>query len=276
MAVSPTSRHVDRSRRPIPPVSSAAPPIAHVNGSDLCVVRTLGINLSIHEMITVWRRGKAKVNRLLVNAPPEMRTTRESTCPLPYEIVEMIIAHLTHNLEALKACSLTCHSWYIVAVPHLHHTLRLGSGRHSVTRNKLKPLFRLHELGLTPLVREIRVRQFSCSRPWFVPEEFSRRTLRYFSAFTNVQTLQLGELEIYRFVPGIQHYFQHFSPTLRSITLSYPRCTPRQLSHFLSLFSNLDNIEIRGGFHTSIQHNHPRYGPRSGFRTETTGAVDAP
>jgi len=205
------------------------------------------MSLSIR-MVIIWRRAKAKVDRLLGNAPPDMRTARESTCPLPYEIVEMIIAHLTHNLEALKACSLTCHSWYIVAVPHLHHTLRLGPDRHGVTRNRLKPLSKLHELGLTSLVREIRVRQFYGSRPWFVPEEFSRRDLRYFSAFTNIQTLQLGELEIYRFIPGIERYFEHFSPTLRSITLNYPRCTPRQLSHFLSLFSNLDNIEIRGVF----------------------------
>jgi len=52
-------------------------------------------------------------------------------------------------------------------------------------------------------------------------------------------------LDIDRFIPGIERYFEQFSPTLRSITLWDPRCTPRQLSYFLSLFSNLDNVDIR-------------------------------
>lgn len=79
---------------------------------------------------------------------------------------------------------------------------------------------------------------------WFVPHEFSRHDLRYFSAFVNVRTLRLQNLEIYRFIPGVERYFGHFSPTLQSISLLEPRCTPRQLSYFLSLFSNLEDIEI--------------------------------
>jgi hypothetical protein len=51
---------------------------------------------------------------------------RESACCLPHAIVEIIIAHTVDDLGALQVCSLTCHSWYIAAVPHLHHTLTLG------------------------------------------------------------------------------------------------------------------------------------------------------
>ena len=197
-------------------------------------------------MAIVWRRGKVKVNRLLGNAPPEIRTVHESACPLPSEIVEMIIAHLTHNLHSLKACSLICRSWYIVAVPHLHHTLRLSSRGRSDARMGLKPLSKLHELRLMSFVQEIKVYEFYLLDPWFVPQAFSRRDLRYWAAFANVQTLELSGFQIYHFIPGIERYFQHFSPTLRSIMLHCPRCTPRQLSHFLSLFSNLDNIWISG------------------------------
>ena len=212
--------------------------MVHINGSDLCTIRTVGTN----RVVIIWNRAKANVNRLLGNA----HLTHESTCRLPYEVVELIITHLTHDLDALKACSLACHSWYIAAVPRLHHTLILRGKSAGKTRNKLKPLSKLHELGLMSLIKEIRVDPSFGLRHWFVPQAFSRRDLRHFSAFTNVQTLKLGDLKIHRFIPGIERYFEHFSPTLQSVVLYRLHCTPRQLSYFLSLFPNLDNIKIGG------------------------------
>jgi len=79
-----------------------------------------------------------------------------------------------------------------------------------------------------------------------MPQAFSHRDLCYFSAFTNVQTLALHNLRIGHFIPDIERYFNHFSPTLRSIALYHPHCTPRQLSHFFSFFPNLDDIVIFG------------------------------
>lgn len=75
---------------------------------------------------------------------------------------------------------------------------------------------------------------------------FGSRELRHFSAFTNVQRLKLERVDIFRFFPEVARYFGQFSPTLQSIALFAPHCTPRQLTYFLSLFSNLDDIEIRG------------------------------
>jgi hypothetical protein len=219
------------------------PLLVHVNVSDLYALRTAGINLSTRLEI-VWHRGEANINPLLHNAPPETRTAHEPAYCLPYEIVEMIIAPIAHDLGTLKAFSLTCRSWYIAVVPHLHHTLTLRDRIRSTTRDKLKPLSELHQLGLMPFVKAIQVDQWC--RQWFAPRELSPHDLRYFSALTNVQTLRLRELDISRFIPGIEHYFGHFSPTLRSIELTGPRCTPRQLSHFLSLFPNLDDISICG------------------------------
>jgi len=227
----------------MPLIPSTTPPLALVNGSDLCAVRTVGTNLSIR-VVTAWHRGKTKINRLLGNPPPEAHTVHESTHSLPYEIAEMITAHLTHDLPTLKACSLTCRSWYFIAIPYIHHTLVLGRG---LTHNGLKPLSKLHGRGLIPLVQEIRVGQpYDANKHWFVPRAFGRRTLRYFSAFANVRTLNLQRLDIYRFIPHIERYFGQFSATLQSIMLSFPRCTPRQLSHFLSHFSNLDDVKIWG------------------------------
>ena len=193
--------------------------------------------------MTVWHRTKAKINRFLDNPLPEACTTHEPTCPLPYEITEMIIAHLTHDPRTLKACSLTCRSWYIVAAPYIHHTLILARG---VTHSGLKPLSKLRKRGLMPFIQEIRVEQPRGAVNWFVPRAFGRRSLRYFSAFAKVHTLRLQGLKIYRFFPHVERYFGQFSPTLRSIVLADPHCSPRQLSHFLSLFSNLDDVKIWG------------------------------
>jgi len=195
-------------------------------------------------MVIAWDRGKTKINRLLRIVPSKTRDMREWTCRVPYEIMEMVTAHLIDDLHALKAFSLTCRFCYLLAVPH-HHTLTLRGETLDKTRNQLKPVSKLHGLGLAPLVKEIRVtRAHYVADCWFVPPAFSRRSLRHFSAPANVQALILQNVNISRFIPGIQSHFGHFSPTLRSIVLVEPRCTPRQLSYFLSHFSNLDDINI--------------------------------
>jgi hypothetical protein len=57
-------------------------------------------------------------------------------------------------------------------------------------------------------------------------------------------TLTFKYFDISLFIPGVERYFGHFSPTIRSVSIFNPVYTPRQLSHFLSLFPNLDNIKI--------------------------------
>jgi len=95
-------------------------------------------------------------------------------------------------------------------------------------------------------VKEVRVDRWPGTCRWFMPLTFSRLDLRNFSALANVRTLKLQDIEIYHFLPNMKLHFEHLSQTLRSITFYDPRCTPRQLSHFLSLFSNLDDVGIRG------------------------------
>jgi len=238
----PTTRNVDRPWGSTPSISSKVPQPVHVNGSDLLTARAVRINLLIPR-----NRGKAKINRLLGNTHPDTCTAHESTCRVPYEIAGMIITNLTHDIDTLKACSLTCRSWYTLAVTHLHNTLTFRGNEQNTTCDKWRLLPKFHKLGLMPLVNEIQVVQSwmeHCN--WFTPRALSHGRLRYFSAFDNVHTLEVQFLAIYRFMPGVEQCFGHFSPTLRSIILFCPRCTPRQLSHFLSLFSNVDNIDIWG------------------------------
>ena len=242
--------------------------LVHIVGTDLYTSHAAGNTEVPTRVVSIWRQGKAKVNHLLGNKPPETPTRHESDpstpppihqsrpptpptwltsppklpaplphTPPPYDIAVVIIAYLTHDLRTLKACSLTCRSFFMAAAPHIYHTITLDEARGN--RSRLEPLSTLRELGLMPYTREIRVRSGAGSSSWLLPRAFS-----HFSAFTNVHTLKIQNMEVYRFVPGVERYFGHFSPTLRSITLYNPRCTPRQLSYFLSLFPNLDDINI--------------------------------
>ena len=211
--------------------------------------RAVGTNLST--LVTVWRQGKSKIKHLLSNASPETRTAhestctaRESTCRVPYEIVEMIIAHTAHNLNTLKACSLTCRSWHTAAAPLLNYAFAFR-WRGPVVITKPESLPKLHKQGLLDLFTTIRVDSFDGEFARFTPQAFSHRGLYHFSAFTKVHTLELRHVAIGLFVPGAELYFGHLSPTLRSITLIDSHCHPPQLSHFLSLFPNLDDVEIR-------------------------------
>jgi len=238
MATSQTTSDVDRSRVSASSELSMVPPFVHTVDSDLCAVCTVGTNSSDDQE-------KDKIGRLLRSAPSETCTAYISTFRLPYDIVEMTIAYLARDLDALKACSLACRSWYIAAVPRIHHTLTLSNKAYDESRRGLEPLSTLHGFGLAPLIREIQV---SGTWPewggWFVPQAFSPNDLRHFSAFTNVQTLVLRKPDVGKFIPCIEQYFGHFSPTLRSIELAAPCCTPRQLSYFLSFFPNLDDVNI--------------------------------
>ena len=126
----------------------------------------------------------------------------------------MAIGYLTYDIQALKACSLTCYSWYIVAVPHLHHTFVFRG----IDRAGLKPLSARHALGLLPLVKDLRIPQPPSQPRWFLPQSLARRDSRHFFAFTNVQSLTVQNLDIRSFIPRLERHFRHFSPTLRSLT----------------------------------------------------------
>jgi len=110
-----------------------------------------------------------------------------------------------------------------------------------VDGSQLKRLSELHELGLTSFVKEVQIYSAYC---WFWPLVLSHFDLHNFSALANVHTLKIQDLELYRLVSDIKLHFGQFSQTLRSITLYHPYCTPRQLSHFLSFFPNLDDVGI--------------------------------
>ena len=184
------------------------------------------------------------------DTPPEIPTARSSPfAKLPMEIVEMIIAHLIYDTPSLIACSLTCYSWYITTVPHLHHTLVTPVNR-GMAKKQFgywpKPLLHMHWLGLLPLVKKFHV---PCQLPdsyfnGFTPQLFNYFILYQFTALTNVQELGIDYLDLPKFMPRIRRYFGHFLPTVRSLALRAPKGSRRQIIYFIGLFQQLEDLKL--------------------------------
>ena len=170
--------------------------------------------------------------------------TRPSTATkLPLEIVEIIIDYLQYDRRSLRACTLTCYSWYIAAVPCLHDTLIVYMGDPNFRWRE--PISRMHTLGLLPLVKTFWIcRGREYSRVELSKKPFNYRFSHQFSALTNVQELEIEHLDIPSFMPGIQRYFCHFLPTVKSLSLTEPRGSRRQIIYFIGLFQHLQDLSV--------------------------------
>ena len=174
-----------------------------------------------------------------------------SIAKLPQELAEMVISYFIYDTRSLLACSMTCYSWYIAAVPHLHHTLTTDdycSHETEWVTTWPRPLQKSYELGLLPLVKRLRIRLDNAYAAKFAPEHLGGRTLRHFSALTNLQELGIDYLRVSSFMPIIQQCFGHFSPTLQFLALQAPTGSCRQILYFIGLFPNLQDLRFHYPF----------------------------
>jgi hypothetical protein len=184
------------------------------------------------------------VKDVVTHEHPDTPTGSRKPHWAPPEILEMIMAHLTYDPQTLKACVTTCSAWYNIAAPHLHRTLTLRQWDADSSHTYLKPLEYLHKLELLPFVQKVQFERGIFGTPWVNPAIFDSESIQYFGALENLQGLAIADLEFFKFPMGVGEYFGHFSPGLRSVALSSPRGTRRQLLDFFRLFPKLEDIKI--------------------------------
>jgi hypothetical protein len=192
-------------------------------------------------IITKVSRTVTKVSRMIraVGPPPISK--------LPQEIVEEILSYFIYDINSLLACSLTCRSWYIATISHLHYSLTTDEAGYS-PKDRLSwwpvPLKKMYEFDLLRLVKRLRIRLW-----WpdgrFTPEDLGGRNLCYFSALKNLQELGIDKLQVFSFIPDLQQYFGHLSPTLRFLALREPKGSSRQIMYFIGLFPNLQDLKLQ-------------------------------
>ena len=193
----------------------------------------------------VWHRSKAKIKDIFKRDRSETSASRQHADGLPLEVAEMIIAHVEHDTQTLKACSRTCRSWYIATLPYLYHNLTLRREHLDRTRGGLIPFRKLDKMRLLPFVKRLWINHCYAD-PFLPPEIFNAEGLAYFSALTNVQELGFESLDLRSFIPRAQLYLGHFTPKLRSLTLISPTGPTHLLLYLLGLFPNLDDFKLVG------------------------------
>ena len=191
----------------------------------------------------VWYRSKAGIKKIFGRGYPGTFTSHSRVSDLPQELVEMIIAHVILDTPTLEACSTTCRSWYLAALPHLHHTLTLHGTNLDIAGEWLTSLQRLSEMRLLPFVKRLQIEQ-SHAGPHFRPTILNAQSFVRFLALTNVQELGITELDFSVFTPQAQQNLGRSMPMLQSLALKRPRGAYRQLLHFIGLFPNLDDLEV--------------------------------
>jgi hypothetical protein len=211
-----------------------------------CVDTVIAIELLANQL---WYRNKAKIKPPRGETSADAPTVHPSPISnLPQELVERIISYFIHDKHTLIACSTTCYSWYIAAVPHLHHTLTTDNHplRDKWTEECVwpKPLRNSYKLGLLPLVKRLRIRLEDRRFSKFTPKQLGWRTLSYFSALTNLQELGIDNLQVSKFTPNLKRYFRHISPTLRFLALKEPEGSCRQILYFIGFFPNLQDLKL--------------------------------
>jgi hypothetical protein len=174
---------------------------------------------------------------------------------LPQEVIAIIVAHLIYSLPSLRSCSLTCYSWYIVTVPHLHTTLTVVINSWFSEDRWPNPIHRMHTSSLLPFVKTFRIRGLFCH---FYPNRFNYRILRQFSALSNVEKLEIDNLDIPSFIPRLRQYFSYSLQTLRSLNLVHPKGTNRQIIFFIGSFQHLKNLTLG---YSSLGREEPENDP---------------
>lgn len=191
----------------------------------------------------VWYRSKAKLKDALEHEEADHPMVSRQTHWVPPEIWGAIIAYFAYDPCTLKVCAATCFTWYNIATPHLHRTLKFRHWAKDPLHAHLNPLEPLHKLDLLDFVKRV---QFEAifGIPWLNPAMFDSESLQYFHGLKNLQDLTIADLDFSKFSMGVGEYFGHFSPTLQSVALSAPRGTRRQLLDFFGLFPKLEDVKI--------------------------------
>jgi len=210
----------------------------------------------------VWYRSKSGIRKMRsTDVPPETPATNSAPAiVIPLDVAEMITSHLIYDRRSLLVCSMICRSWYMAAVPHLHHTLTSRRRFYPFYREDGKrwpePLIHMHKLGLLPFVKKLHI---YCDGSYFDVERIfprtSYRTLRHpYSTMINLQELAIDDLRVDMLMPKLRRCFGYFSPTLRSLALREPRGSCRQIIYFIGFFQQLEDLKLILSSDTSTRH----------------------
>ena len=174
---------------------------------------------------------------------------------LPQELVDEILGYLLDDLNALKACSLTCKRLFGTTRSTIHRRVCLTSRETCMERPKpkgfpfslrskgpeiLERLVDANRSGLLPYIQSL---TFKIEDGSFHPESMEKY-LPYLRSITNLYTLTLNPFRANSFIPVFNECFGMFTNILRHLDLQNAYGTTRQLLYVISQFPLLEDLTI--------------------------------
>jgi hypothetical protein len=164
---------------------------------------------------------------------------------LPQELIDHIMDMLRDDVQALKACSLTCRTMFVSTRRLIYHTLRLPPQKYRRDPTWLRAVSLMGERGLLQYARQVHIDWPPISSP-----EILLPHLHHFQSLDQVHTLTIEYCHV---TPewSSQHKtcFVHFYPTMTSLTLHRPSGQYRVILQFALQFPNLEDLCIESVDH---------------------------
>ena len=185
-----------------------------------------------------------------------VNTIHHGCMGLPQELVDYTMEMLHDDIQALKACSLTCKAMFVSTRHLVHQTLYLTTRNIESTltqeknsRNRrrdsrdfsryLRFLSEMGERGLLRYPRQVHISTYHTFSP-----KLLQPYLHLFQSLDQVHTLTIERDKATVWIPHHKAYFAHFYPTLTSLTIRFPVDPYRHILQFALQFPNLENLCI--------------------------------
>jgi len=182
--------------------------------------------------------------------------------------VDEILGCLLDDLDALKACSLTCKPLFGATRPLIHRRVCLASRPAWMERSKpTGSLFKLRRgcpeaferlvnADRSGLLRYTRQLTFKMDDGSVNPENIQKYH-PHLRSITNLHSLTLVLFRAHQFVPVFNECFGMFTNTLRHLDIRYAYGTDRQLLYIISQFPLLEDLTIVSPTELTTHPGHP-------------------
>ena len=177
---------------------------------------------------------------------------------LPQELVDEILGYSMDDLDALKACSLTCKHLFDSTRPLIHQRLCLvsgparpksegsPSGRGQVDHGAFGRLVDADGSGLLRYTRHLTFK--GPAGTFTIENRFSPRKMQEhlprLRSITRLQRLTFDSIDVLPFFPVFDEYFGMFTNTVRQLDIRVIYGTGPQLLYFICQFPLLEDLTI--------------------------------
>jgi len=198
----------------------------------LCVINVSHFTSTVdakQASYTLWFNCKHLTRRM----KRALGVSKTGSVHLPQEIVDCILDYVSEDRPTLFACTHLSRTWCIGARLHLYRTFTVSDSPGFEAVNDIK------SMGTNHLVRKLVIARRMSQSDLVIPTITAR-----LNAFMHLQELDIRYLNVGELLAWLPQHCGVLKPTVRTLTLRYPRGSTKQILCFVSLFSGLENLAV--------------------------------